>query len=220
MAIDAVSSSTLSTAAAKKKDDNSPQAIQDRFMSLLVAQLKNQDPLEPMDNSQVTSQMAQLNTVSGINNLNTSMTALASSFSATQTVQATTLLGKTILSEGNDVQLQGGKATGALELKQTADVLRVNIKDNGGNTVRSLDLGPQSKGIHEFDWDGKDANGAMVAEGNYKFEIEALAAGQPADNTALTLSKVQGVRNGGTEGSKLLTSVGTEVSLTQVKQVF
>jgi flagellar basal-body rod modification protein FlgD len=220
MAIDAITSSTLSSSAAKKKDENSPQAIQDRFMSLLVAQLKNQDPLEPMDNSQVTSQMAQLNTVSGINNLNTSMTALASSFSATQTVQATTLLGKTILSEGNDVQLQNGKGTGALELKQTADVLRINIKDNGGNTVRSLDLGPQSKGIHEFDWDGKDANGAAVAEGNYKFEVEAVAAGQPADITALTLSKVQGVRNGGTEGSKLLTSVGTEVSLTQVKQVF
>eukprot|EP01030_Chromulinospumella_sphaerica_P017620 gene17620-17454_t len=74
-------------------------------MSLLVAQLKNQDPLAPMDNAQVTSQMAQLNTVTGINTLNATMEGVAASINANQTVQATSMLGRAVLTEGNDLKL-------------------------------------------------------------------------------------------------------------------
>ncbi|HEX4917745.1 MAG TPA: flagellar hook assembly protein FlgD [Limnobacter sp.] len=223
MAIDAtsaLSSSSPKAAAAKKKDENSPEAIQERFMSLLVAQLKNQDPLAPMDNSQVTSQMAQLNTVTGIQNLNATMENMAAQFSANQTVQATSMLGRAILTEGNDIRLADGNAAGSIELGQSADTLQVNVLDAQANVIRTLDLGPQGKGVHEFTWDGKDATGASMPNGNYKFEVVAKAAGKDAVVTPLTLSVVQGVRNAGAEGSKLLTSNGEEVSFSDIKQVY
>lgn len=189
-------------------------------MSLLVAQLKNQDPLAPMDNSQVTSQMAQLNTVTGIQNLNSTMENMAAQFSANQTVQATSMLGRAILTEGNDIRLADGKAAGSIELGQSADVLQVNVLDAQANVIRTLDLGPQGKGVHEFAWDGKDATGASMPNGNYKFEVVAKAAGKDAVVTPLTLSIVQGVRNAGAEGSKLLTSNGEEVSFSDIKQIY
>jgi len=101
----ALGNNSGATAAKKKADENSPEAIQERFMSLLVAQLKNQDPLAPMDNAQVTSQMAQLNTVTGINTLNATMQGVAASINANQTVQATSMLGRAVLTEGNDLKL-------------------------------------------------------------------------------------------------------------------
>jgi flagellar basal-body rod modification protein FlgD len=223
MAIDVTSAlgNNTGTAALKKKaDENSPEAIQERFMSLLVAQLKNQDPLAPMDNAQVTSQMAQLNTVSGINKLNATMQGMASSLNANQTVQATSLLGRAVLTQGNDLQLVDGKALGSMQLDQSVDMLNVKVLDAGANVVRTINLGAQAKGTHEFQWDGKSDDGSTVPAGNYKFEIEAKAAGKDASVTPLTLSVVQGLRNAGADGTKLLTSNGGEVSFADIKQVF
>ncbi|HEY1059127.1 MAG TPA: flagellar hook assembly protein FlgD [Limnobacter sp.] len=222
MAIDATSSvGTASKASATaKKNENSPEAIQERFMSLLVAQLKNQDPMAPMDNAQVTSQMAQLNTVTGINKLNDSMSAMAASVASNQTAQAVTMLGRAVLTEGNDIAMKDGVGTGSLEMKQSADSVQVNILDSNAKVIRTMDMGPQAKGIHQFDWDGKDANGNLVPAGNYKFEVQATAAGQKADVTTLSLAVVQGVRNAGSEGSKLLTNLGTELSFSDIKQIF
>lgn len=189
-------------------------------MSLLVAQLKNQDPLAPMDNAQVTSQMAQLNTVTGINKLNTTMEGVSASLSANQTIQATSMLGRAVLTEGNDLAMLEGKAVGSMDLKQSADVLTVRILDAGANVVRTLNLGAQAKGTHEFEWDGKSDDGSVLPEGNYKFEVEAKAAGKDASVTPLTLSVIQGLRNAGADGTKLLTSNGSEITFADIKQVF
>jgi flagellar basal-body rod modification protein FlgD len=188
----ALGNNSGTTAAKKKTDENSPEAIQERFMSLLVAQLKNQDPLAPMDNAQVTSQMAQLNTVTGINKLNTTMEGVSASLNANQTIQATSMLGRAVLTEGNDLTLVDGKAIGSMDLQQSADILRVNVLDAGANVVRTIELGAQAKGTHEFEWDGKSNDGSTLPPGNYKFEIEAKAAGKDATVTPLTLSVVQG----------------------------
>jgi flagellar basal-body rod modification protein FlgD len=213
------SSSTTSSKTTTKKDPNSPEAIQERFMSLLVAQLKNQDPMQPMDNAQVTSQMAQLNTVSGINNLNSTVEGMAKSFTSNQTLGATSMLGKTILTEGRTVQLANGKATGALDLQQSADAVQVDVLDKSSKVIKTIDLGPLSKGTHQFEWDGTDASGNTLTEGSYKFSITASAAGQDAAVTSMSISQVMGLRNG-TDGAALLTSDGSEVALSAVKQVF
>jgi len=215
------SSNAVGTAASKlTKEDNSPEAIQERFMALLVAQLKNQDPMAPMDNAQVTSQMAQLNTVTGISDMNKTMDKMAAGLAGNQTVQATGMLGRTVLLEGNGLTLKGGQAEGAFELKQAADKITVNVKDRSGNVVQSLDMGAQSKGIHEFDWNGKNADGKTVADGQYSFELVATAAGQTAQSVTLTKTLVQGLRNAGAEGSMLMTADGSEVSMSNVKQIF
>jgi len=211
----------VGTAAAKlTKEDNSPEAIQERFMALLVAQLKNQDPMAPMDNAQVTSQMAQLNPVTGISDMNKTMEKMAAGLAGNQTVQATGMLGRTVMMEGNSLTLKDAKANGALELKQAADKVTVNVKDRAGNVVQSLDMGAQSKGVLEFDWDGKNADGKTVADGRYSFEVIATAAGQPAQTVALSKTVVQGLRNAGADGAMLLTSDGSEVSMSSIKQIF
>lgn len=214
------STAASSSSSSAKKNDNSPEAIQERFMTLLVAQLKNQDPMAPMDNAQVTSQMAQLNTVTGINKLNDSMSSMASSFTATQTAQAVTMLGRTILTEGDDLALANGQATGSVEFKQSADTVKISILNSKGETVRTLDMGPQSKGTAEFTWDGKGDSGSTLPAGNYTFKVDAIAAGQAAEVVPLSKAVVQGVRNAGAEGTKLLTNLGTEVAFSNIKQVF
>lgn len=216
----AANAATSTTNTKKASNDNSPEAIQERFMSLLVAQLKNQDPLAPMDNAQVTSQMAQLNTVTGIKDLNSTMENMAASFSSNQTVQATGMLGRTIMLEGNALSMKDGNGKAAFDMQQTADSVTVNILDSAGTAIRSIDLGAVGKGIHEFDWDGKNADGQLMKEGTYKFEIVASAAGQPAAVQSLNLTSVVGVKNGGTEGTKLLTATGEEVSVASIKQIF
>jgi flagellar basal-body rod modification protein FlgD len=223
MSVNATATTAASTTTATKKatgTDNSAEAIQARFMSLLVAQLKNQDPMAPMDNAQVTSQMAQLNTVTGIQDLNTSMQSMASSFGANQSVQATSMLGRAIMVDGNEMSMKSGSGVAAFDMQQTADSVSVNVLDSAGKTVKSIDLGPQSKGIHQFEWDGTNADGALQPEGTYKFEVVAKAAGQDAVVNPLTLTSVTGVNNTGTAGTMLMTGTGTDVALSAIKQIF
>lgn len=206
-------------AAVKKVDDKSAEAIQDRFMTLLVAQLKNQDPLEPMDNSQVTSQMAQLSTVTGIQDMNSSMEALASTFTGSQTLQATSMLGRQVTINGNGISLSEGAANGSFELKQAADKVSVNIRNSAGEILQTIDAGALSKGVHEFSWDGQGPDGKTYANGNYKFEVVATANGAAAEVEPYSTSTVQGVRNGA-DGLTLLTADGNEVSISDIKQIF
>lgn len=222
MAINATSANSLGAAAGqavKKADDNSSEAIQDRFMTLLVAQLKNQDPLEPMDNSQVTSQMAQLSTVTGIQGLNDSMQSMASTFSGNQTLQATSMLGRTVTLNGDGLTLKEGNSNGSFELKQAADKVSVNVLSASGEVLQTIDAGALSKGVHEFSWDGKGLEGNAYGNGNYRFEVVATAAGQPAEVQTLSQTTVSGVRNGA-DGVTLLTADGSEVSVADIKQIF
>src|ERR1017187_4426245 len=108
---------------------------QDRFLKLLVTQMKNQDPLNPMDNAQVTSQMAQLSTVSGIDKVNSTLKALTDSMSAGQALSATGMIGHGALVPGSTVELKSGKAVAGLDLSQGADSVKVSIQDGANNLV-------------------------------------------------------------------------------------
>jgi len=218
--VGAGAATAATTSSKATKADNSPEAIQERFMSLLVAQLKNQDPMAPMDNAQVTSQMAQLNTVTGISDLNKSMDTMVTAMGANQTVQATSMLGRSVLVDGSSMSLKGGEANGAFELKQPVDKLSVDVMDRGGNVIKTIDLGNAAKGVHEFKWDGTNADGKTMADGAYSFQIQASAAGVKVDASTMVKTEVQGVRNAGTAGAMLLTANGSEVSLGSVKQIF
>jgi flagellar basal-body rod modification protein FlgD len=110
-----VQSTTSSTSAASAATVASQtSAIQDRFLKLLVTQMKNQDPLNPMDNAQVTSQMAQLSTVSGIDKLNATVQALSDSMAAAQSLQAASMIGHAALVPGTEIDLLKGKSNAAV----------------------------------------------------------------------------------------------------------
>ncbi len=155
------------------------------FLTLMLAQLKNQDPTSPVDSSTFLTQLAQLSEVQGITSLNTSFGALSSSFSAGQALQASSLLGHHALVTSSTAQLAaGGTVSGAVNVPQTTSSLVLSITDDGGNVVRTLGLGAQSAGAASFSWDGKSANGTQAPAGTYSLSVQY--AGQIKGSTVAT----------------------------------
>jgi flagellar basal-body rod modification protein FlgD len=214
--VDAVTSGA-STAATTKK--STAQESEDRFPKLLVTQMKNQDPLNPLDNAEVTSQMAQLSTVTGIEKLNAAFQAMSGSFAASQSLQAAGMIGRSVLAPGSSLLLQDGAAAGGFELKQSVDHAVVTIKSAAGNTLHSVDLGAQKAGNVMFQWDGITDSGANAANGAYKFEVSAMQGGNKVEVENLSLGKVGSVSLG-TSGVTLNTDVLGNLDVTKVKQIF
>ena len=142
---------------------------QDRFLKLLVAQMQNQDPMNPLDNAQVTSQMAQINTVSGIDKLNTTVAGLNGQLVQLQALQGATLVGRDVTVAGNRLSVQGGVGVGGFELTSAADQVKVEILNAAGHVVGSVPLGAASAGRHAFEWPA-----GKVADGDgYRFRVSA-----------------------------------------------
>lgn len=193
---------------------------QDRFLKLLVTQMKNQDPLNPMDNAQVTSQMAQLSTVTGIDKLNTTLQALSDSMtsSSNQTLQATNMIGHGVMVPGSNIDLTKGAGYGGFELGQSVDKLDVAIYDKAGALVRNISLGAQSSGVVNWQWDGRDNSGAVVKDGSYTFSASAAQAGNKVDATALQFGMVSSVTQG-KQGVSLTVGQWDNIALSQVKRI-
>ena len=191
---------------------------QDRFLKLLVTQMKNQDPLNPMDNAEVTSQMAQLSTVTGIDKLNVTLQALSDSMASSQSLQAATMIGHGVLVPGAGVDMLNGVGFGGIELAQSADKVDIAIYDQAGALVRNMHLGAQAVGLVNWQWDGRDNSGVSVADGSYLFAVDAAQAGKKADAAALQFGMVNSVTQG-KQGVEL--SVGNlgGVALSQVRQI-
>jgi flagellar basal-body rod modification protein FlgD len=211
---------TANSSLAKKTatDPNSVTATQDRFLLMLTTQLKNQDPLNPMDNAAITTQMAQLNTVSGITQLNTTLQALSDSMAMGQSVSATSMIGHGVLVPGSSVNLASGQAIGGVELTKPADSLKVTITDSAGNVVNTMQMGAQKAGVMPFAWDGKTNSGATAPDGAYKFTAEAVLTGTTSTPATLAYGTVNAVTPG-VKGATV--DVGTlgGFALSAVKQV-
>lgn len=183
-----------STATSNSNTDSAE--MQDRFLKLLVAQINNQDPLNPMDNAQMTSQMAQINTVTGIQGLNDTMKSMSTQFTALQVLQGTSLVGREVLVSNPTLSIHEGTrdstaedakegdkekilyANGAIDLSGTASKVKVEILDPSGKVIDTIDAGALPQGRHYFTWDATDYQGTgapsfrVVAENNGK-AIEA-----------------------------------------------
>jgi flagellar basal-body rod modification protein FlgD len=197
---------------------NATTEAQDRFLKLLVTQLKNQDPLNPMDNAQITTQMAQISTVSGIDKLNATLQSMATSFSTGQSLQATAMIGHSVLVAGSALQLDNGMAQGGIDLPQATDSVVVSIRDSAGQVLHKVDLGPQAAGVLGFQWDGVTDSGASAASGSYSFSVEAVQGGNKVDATALAMGLVSGVAQG-KDGVALKVNGMGSVALSDVRQV-
>ncbi|MCA3130566.1 MAG: flagellar hook assembly protein FlgD [Betaproteobacteria bacterium] len=166
---------------------------QERFLKLLVSQLRNQDPLNPLQNSEVTSQIAQISTVNGIERLNGAVQNMGANMLSAQSLQASSMIGRGVLAEGNRIQLSDGEAVGGFELAGPADKVVVTILDSGGHSVESLDLGRKTSGLSTFAWDGRPGE-AQLADGTYSFKVEALRDnGTKVAVTTLGYGRVQSV---------------------------
>jgi len=211
--------STASAASTVAAASSTSSDIQDRFLKLLVSQLKNQDPLNPMDNAQLTSQLSQISTVTGIEKLNTSMQSLATSFTSAQSLQSAGLIGHTIYTDGNTLGFNGSTpALGGINLSQSADNLKVNVLGPSGNVVRQIDLGAHQAGLVAFNWDGFSDSGANVAAGSYSFEIKATSGGQTVPAASLMSGQVSSITLG-TDGAHAIVNGIGDVPVGQIKQI-
>lgn len=190
----------------------------DRFLKLLITQLQNQDPLNPLDNSQVTSQLAQISTVDGVNKLNTTLQSLLSSYTATQSLQSAAIIGHSVLVPGNKLDLQTGPVTAGVDLAKPADSVIVSILDAAGSVVNKVDLGSQPAGSTSFQWDGKKDDGTAAAPGAYTFSVKALQGGSAVSADALALGQVTSVALS-SSGAKLNIPGLGSIDLSQVKQI-
>ncbi|AZF49162.1 MULTISPECIES: flagellar hook assembly protein FlgD [unclassified Pseudomonas] len=174
----------------------------DAFLQLLVTQLKNQNPLSPQDNGAFVAQLAQFSSLEGINTLNDSVNNISSNFSSSQALQASSLVGRSIITQTDKALVDTSKSmTGSVAVTAATGNVSVKITDKDGNVVRTLDLGAQSAGVSDFIWDGKNEAGEVAPAGTYTFaastkndkgDAVALATSLPATVTSVTLSKTGG----------------------------
>ena len=191
--------STVSSTSAKSIIDQLQQSgstnkstdeLGDRFLTLLVTQMQNQDPLNPMENAELTSQLAQINTVKGIESLNSTMQKLLTSYSDALSMQSSALIGKNVLAAGNKLSLGASGAMGGINLAGDADLVNVTISDSNGVKVAQQSLGAHPAGVFSFAWDGKNGDGVAVPQGNYKFTVEATQGGNKVNATPLQVGTV------------------------------
>src|SRR3984893_11835626 len=192
------------------------------FLTLMLAQLKNQDPTSPVDSNTFLTQLAQLSEVQGITQLNTSFSSLSNSLSPSQALQASSLLGHHVLVTSTKANLTAnGTVTGAVNVPQTTSQVLLDVKDSAGVLVRQINLGAQSAGLTSFSWDGKAGNGSPAPAGTYT--LSAQYAGATSGGTAATTmvnGTVDSVSMGaGSTGLTLnVTGLGS-VSFSSVNQI-
>lgn len=201
--------------------------LRDSFMTLLTTQLKNQNPLDPMDNAEMTSQLAQINTVSGIEELNRTLQAISTQIDARGMLQAAALIGKGVLVPGDRVLLQHDAAgvpaatPFGVELDAPAENLIVSIVDGGGQVVNRYELGAVGSGMESFTWDGMTGEGTAAAPGAYRVRVEAQRGQTTAAVATLNYAVVGGVVPVGDKGGFRLDlgAVYGQVELDAVKQI-
>ena len=198
---------------------SSQQMGQNEFLKLMLAQMKNQDPFKPTDPTQFLSQLAQFSTVTGIQNMQSSVEGLADSLRSTQVLNGTSLVGHDVLAPATvDTIEAGGTVKGALDVPKGAAAVQVTIKDGSGALVRRISLTP-ADGMQEFNWDGLDNSGNAVPAGQYTFEAIAAVGGENKALDPLLTSRVASVTIDPKNGSLTLNTSTGAVPLTEVRRV-
>jgi len=203
----------------KNTESDNIQNAQDRFMTLLVTQMKNQDPLNPMDNAQVTSQLAQLSTVTGIDKMNNTLETFMANMQSSQSLQMSNLIGHDVLVNGNDISFDGTGGYFGVELPTSADEVNITITDTAGNPVRQIALGKQPDGILPLSWDGYSDAGVKLDKGDYKFNVSTVVNGEEGTAQGLSLTQINSISANGT-GIKLNLNNADSVTSTDLKQIF
>ncbi|MFZ6693527.1 flagellar hook assembly protein FlgD [Undibacterium sp. SXout20W] len=211
-----------------KSSANTIQSAQDQFMKLLTTQLKNQDPLNPMDNAQVTSQLAQLSTVTGINQVNASINAMNANFQASQSLQAANMIGHGVFTPGSNISLT--TTTNSAGVNSTAGAFGLNLPQNisggtvsitnaAGAVVKTINLGSMQQGVQTLSWDGSTDSGGTAPTGTYSYAVKAVSGASPVTPTNLEFGMVSSV-SANSQGVTLnLANLGS-VAMNSVVQIF
>ncbi len=194
---------------------------QDDFLKLMITQFKNQDPFEPMDNGEFLGQLAQFSTVNGIDSLNNSFAGLSGALQDEQALQAANLVGRSVMAITDIGHLEpGGTLDGAVELYSSAGNVQIDITDEYGQLVQRLNLGQQTAGMVNFNWDGITSSGEQAPSGHYQINARVYRGAEVESTPTLIEANIQSVTLGRFgSGMTLNLSGGNALSLSQVYQI-
>lgn len=211
--------SSSATSSISATGTSSSADLQSSFLTLLVAQLKNQDPTNPLQNNELTAQLAQISTVSGIEKLNTTLGSISGQIDNSQSLAASNLIGHGVMIPGTKV-LAGKETTTpfGIELQQPADKVTVTVTDKSGAVVRTIDIGSLKAGVHSFTWDGSMTDGTAAPDGAYNVSIAASSGSTQLVAQPLQFALVQGVTRSSTGNLLDLGTYGT-TTLDEVRQI-
>lgn len=214
--ITSVTSSSSSASASMKQSIGMDK---DDFLTLLITQLQNQDPLNPMDGTEFMTQMAQLTQVEQAYNTNTNLESILSALNNSSSLSASSLVGKSVSATGSQVALaSGGSAQISYSVPSAAEQVTVTITDSNGSTVRTLTQGQTAAGTSSVTWDGRDASGNQLAAGTYNVSVAGInSAGNTVTCQPLVTGKVEGISYSGT--SVTMTIGGLTVPFSNIMSV-
>jgi len=174
MAVSSVNNNAAAAAAAVPPNPKGDMGSTETFMKLLVAELKQQDPMDPMQARDMVAQLASLTTVQKLTGIDAKLSGLQDGSIASASMQSASLIGKTVTAATNRLTLNStGTPTGSYKLQNAAETVSVKVVDGTGQVVRSFEAGAQSGGPKTFEWDGRDASGRRVPNGTYNFAVTA-----------------------------------------------
>lgn len=197
----------------KSTDDQKTQ-----FLTLLTTQLRNQDPMNPMENAEVTSQLAQMSTVDGIERLNGLFQSFVDGQASADGVNAAALLGRGVLVEGKALSLTEAGAVGGLEIDGPADKVTLTIRDSSGIAVANIEMKDLDAGSHNFVWDGTADDGTRAADGVYSISVAATLGGEKVAGRTLQFAPVTSIIRGPTSTDVQVGSLGI-FKLSDIKQI-
>ncbi|MBC7624010.1 MAG: hypothetical protein H7232_11530 [Aeromicrobium sp.] len=205
---------SAASAASGTTSTNGTGESSDRFLKLLVAQLKNQDPLNPLDNAQVTSQMAQISTVQGIEKLNGTMGAMLNQI---QVMQAGSLTGKDVMIDGASLTISGNNpARGGFEVPAGVTNVNVEVRNAQGAVIATIPQ-PNTPGVQTFTWNGTTVSGT-AAPGKYTFTVSATAAGRTGNLNTFTVDRINGVTPSAS-GPRINLAGGTTITMDAIRTI-
>ena len=202
-------------------DKNRGMLTQEDFFALLTQELSHQDPTKPVENNEMISQMTAFSTTDGVTKLNDQFTNFAASMSSSQALQASSLVGRSVLVEDNVFGMEEGQAVkGKLVTDQPASNVNIYVENIAGEVIQTVPVGNVAAGDFTFTWDGKNANGEAAPEGAYRFRIAGVVDGKASEVQAMTYRKVDSVTLAGSGGSILLNlNGGSIMKLSDVVEV-
>jgi flagellar basal-body rod modification protein FlgD len=211
----AVSSSLATTGTSTTTGTTSAQDQSDRFLKLLVAQLNNQDPMNPMDNAQMTSQIAQINTVSGIQQLNDTIKSMSAQYTSMQVMQGASMIGHQVVADGSTMSVNAGVGTAAVSLDGDASSVQVQVLTPGGQVVDQFDMGALSAGTHNIQWDASKYTGS----GTPTFSVTAKQGTTSVAATPLIRDTIASVGTDSTGAMNLALKSGASIKYDTIKSI-
>jgi flagellar basal-body rod modification protein FlgD len=208
------------SSAAKATEKDNSNLGQEDFMKLMTEQLKQQDPFKPMENGDFIAQMAQFNTSNGINELQKSFGDFATSMQSNQALQASSLVGKSVLAPGSAITLDESlDVKGTIDLPHSSPDLRLEIKKSNGEMVKEIYMGTHAKGDINFSWNGQKEDGSVAEPGEYTVSAITHDGEETSQLSTFVYSKVNSVTLGGGKGVFLDVGSNAEISLAEVKRI-